>query len=426
MGSDRTGLPLATYFSGPKLRWLLDHVPGARDRAAHGDLLAGTIDAWLIWNLTGGPSGGVHVTDVTNAGRTMLMNLHTLEWDPVLLDVIGVPATILPTIRSSSEVYGVARGMLDGVPVAGVNLGRVGFLAEFAPEDMDATIDRQTEQLADWTKRVPAEEERIAARVLMDKPDGVLVVADALNLSRSLFLASQIIEHQLPVVIALNMIDLAESAGVKVDPAKLTHELGCPVVPIVARTGQGLPALKAALDKLKVSRAPATPATTCGACDDCRFKTRYAWTDAVAGRVVTHQPVVGHRWTERLDQVVTHPVLGIVAFTLVMVGVFFLIFQLATIPMDLIDGLFSHVGVWVAQHLPENDFRDLLVKGVIGGMGGMLLFQLLVNVGMVLGIMPITGIPLPFVTHGGASLVSIGIGLGVLESIAMRRGRPAG
>ena len=106
---DRTGLPLATYFSGPKLRWLLDHVPGACARAAQGDLLAGTIDAWLIWNLTGGPSGGVHVTDVTNAGRTMLMNLHTLEWDPVLLSSIGVPATILPTIRSSSEVYGVAR-----------------------------------------------------------------------------------------------------------------------------------------------------------------------------------------------------------------------------------------------------------------------------------------------------------------------------
>ncbi len=116
---DRTGLPLATYFSGPKLRWLLDRVPDARDRAARGELLAGTIDAWLIWNLTGGPSGGVHVTDVTNAGRTLLMNLHTLDWDPVLLDAIGVPAAILPCIRSSSEVYGIARGMLEGVPVAG-------------------------------------------------------------------------------------------------------------------------------------------------------------------------------------------------------------------------------------------------------------------------------------------------------------------
>jgi glycerol kinase len=116
---DRTGLPLATYFSGPKVRWFLDHVPDARDRATKGDVLAGTIDAWLIWNLTGGPSDGVHVTDVTNAGRTMLMNLHTLDWDPVLLDAMGVPATILPTIRSSSEVYGVARGMLDGVPIAG-------------------------------------------------------------------------------------------------------------------------------------------------------------------------------------------------------------------------------------------------------------------------------------------------------------------
>lgn len=116
---DRTGLPLATYFSGPKLRWLLDHVPGARARAARGDLLAGTIDTWLVWNLTGGPAGGVHVTDVTNASRTLLMNLHALDWDATLLDAIGVPAAILPRIRSSSEVYGVARGVLDGVPVAG-------------------------------------------------------------------------------------------------------------------------------------------------------------------------------------------------------------------------------------------------------------------------------------------------------------------
>jgi glycerol kinase len=111
---DLCGLPLVTYFSGPKIRWLLDHVDGLQARAEAGDVLFGTIDTWLIWNLT-----GRHITDVTNAGRTMLMNLETLEWDDTLLDAMGVPRAMLPEIRPSSEVYGEANGPLAGVPVAG-------------------------------------------------------------------------------------------------------------------------------------------------------------------------------------------------------------------------------------------------------------------------------------------------------------------
>jgi glycerol kinase len=127
-GQDRfrgkVGLPLATYFSGPKLRWLLDNVRGAREKAEAGDLLFGTIDSWIIWNLTGGIGGpgttpGVHVTDVSNASRSMLMDLRTLNWDDEMLAVMGVPRTILPAIKSSSEVYGEAVGDLAGVPVAG-------------------------------------------------------------------------------------------------------------------------------------------------------------------------------------------------------------------------------------------------------------------------------------------------------------------
>lgn len=110
----RTGLPLATYFAGPKLRWLLDHVDGLRARAERGEVLFGTVDSWLIWNLT-----GAHVTDVTNASRTLLMNLRTLDWDPELLDALGIPARMLPQIRPSAERYGTARGQLRGVPVAG-------------------------------------------------------------------------------------------------------------------------------------------------------------------------------------------------------------------------------------------------------------------------------------------------------------------
>ncbi|MGC4981993.1 MULTISPECIES: glycerol kinase GlpK [unclassified Streptomyces] len=115
---EQTGLPLASYFSGPKATWLLDNVPGLRARAEHGEIAFGTIDSWLIWNLTGGTDGGRHVTDVTNAGRTMLMNLDTLQWDPSILSAMNIPEAVLPEIRSSAEVYGTAVGQLGGVPVA--------------------------------------------------------------------------------------------------------------------------------------------------------------------------------------------------------------------------------------------------------------------------------------------------------------------
>ncbi|GAA2594480.1 glycerol kinase GlpK [Streptomyces axinellae] len=115
---DRTGLPLASYFAGPKVAWLLENVPGLRQRAVNGEIAFGTIDSWLIWNLTGGTDGGAHVTDVTNASRTMLMNLESLEWDQSVLDAMGIPAAVLPEIKSSSEVYGTAVGVLAGVPVA--------------------------------------------------------------------------------------------------------------------------------------------------------------------------------------------------------------------------------------------------------------------------------------------------------------------
>jgi len=117
----KTGLPLATYFSGLKIRWLLDHVPGVREQAAAGDALFGNIDSFLVWRLTGGPEGGVHVTDVTNASRTQLMNLQSLAWDPELLEVFGIPEAMLPRICSSSEVHAPALlGPVKGVPIAGI------------------------------------------------------------------------------------------------------------------------------------------------------------------------------------------------------------------------------------------------------------------------------------------------------------------
>jgi glycerol kinase len=123
-GQDRfrakVGLPLATYFSGPKIRWILDNVSGAREAADAGHLAFGNIDTWLAWNLTGGTEGGLHITDVSNASRTMLMNLETQDWDEEIMGIMGIPRSMLPTIMPSSAVYGTCRGLLNGVPLAGI------------------------------------------------------------------------------------------------------------------------------------------------------------------------------------------------------------------------------------------------------------------------------------------------------------------
>jgi glycerol kinase len=119
---DAVGLPLSTYFAGTKIAWILENVDGARERAEAGDLLFGTTDTWVLWNLTGGPDGGVHATDVTNASRTMFLDLKTLQWRQDILDIFGVPASMMPDVRSSSEVYGVGESssLLRETPIAGI------------------------------------------------------------------------------------------------------------------------------------------------------------------------------------------------------------------------------------------------------------------------------------------------------------------
>ena len=116
----KTGLPLSTYFAGTKLKWILDNVPGVRTRATKGELLFGTIDTWLLWNITGGVNGGVHATDVTNASRTLLMDLRTLQWDSELLAAMDIPRELMPKIMPSSGVFGESNGDLSGIPVAGI------------------------------------------------------------------------------------------------------------------------------------------------------------------------------------------------------------------------------------------------------------------------------------------------------------------
>jgi glycerol kinase len=118
---DKTGLPLATYFSGLKIRWILNHVPEVRKQAEAGETVFGTVDTFLAWRLSGGPKGGVHLTDVTNASRTQLMNLETLAWDREILNLFEIPEIMLPRICSSSEIYGAAQiDSIRGVPIAGM------------------------------------------------------------------------------------------------------------------------------------------------------------------------------------------------------------------------------------------------------------------------------------------------------------------
>jgi len=116
----KTGLPLSTYFSGPKIKWVLENIDGAKRKAENGELLFGNIDSWLIWNLTGGKEGGIHITDVTNASRTLLMDLSTLDWDFDLIKQLDIPPQMLPKITASSNFYGYIKGFgLNGIPISG-------------------------------------------------------------------------------------------------------------------------------------------------------------------------------------------------------------------------------------------------------------------------------------------------------------------
>jgi ferrous iron transport protein B len=209
-------------------------------------------------------------------------------------------------------------------------------------------------------------------------PNAALVVVDATNLERNLFLVSQVLELDCPVVVALNMMDMARRDGIHIDAAKLRTELKCPVVPISARTGMGIAELEKEIEQLVVNgaSAPATHAKPDCAmgCTGCPYQARYEWTENISNRVMDAAAARRSARTEKLDDIFTHPVAGIVVFQVVMVSLFALIFWAAQIPMDLISRLFSTVGAWITAHTPAGDLQSLLVNGVIGGVGGVLVF----------------------------------------------------
>jgi ferrous iron transport protein B len=227
-------------------------------------------------------------------------------------------------------------------------------------------------------------EEKIASDALHGRlgshpaPNAALVVVDATNLERNLFLVSQMLELACPVVVALNMMDMARRDGIRIDVAKLRAELGCPVIPISARTGMGISELKNEMESLVSGRAAKTSARTrptCAlGCSGCPYQARYEWTELISTKVMDAVAARRSARTEKIDDFLTHPIAGVVVFQVVMLLLFALIFWAAQIPMNLISGLFETVGAWVTAHTPAGDWQSLLVNGVIGGVGGVLVF----------------------------------------------------
>jgi len=225
-------------------------------------------------------------------------------------------------------------------------------------------------------------DERVAAQTLEGAlpgqrvPDAVLVVIDATNLERNLFLLGQVLDKQLPTIVALNMIDTADRQGLRIQLAKLREELSCPVVAVSARTGQGIPELIAVLENVLTTPAGAIPTAvrTLEKCSSCEYAARYDWAESVAAGTVSGDGMAHGQRTEAIDRWMTHRVWGLVAFGAVMLLTFVLIFWIAQYPMDMIDGFFALAGETVGTWLPAGDFRSFVTDGVVAGVGGMLIF----------------------------------------------------
>jgi len=201
------------------------------------------------------------------------------------------------------------------------------------------------------------------------RPDAVLIVADATNLSRNLILVTQAIQQGLPAVVALNMTDLAQRRGLTIDCQKLSEVLGCPVVPVSARHGDGFDELLEAMRNPQQSTVELPDAANAQAAAD--------WAESIIPQCVGGGDAVGESddtLTDRLDAAFTHPVVGMVVFALAMTGLFYVIFTLATVPMDLIELAFAEVGTWVSGVLPAGPIEDMLVNGVLAGVAGTVVF----------------------------------------------------
>jgi len=198
-----------------------------------------------------------------------------------------------------------------------------------------------------------------------DSPDAVVVVADATNLLRNLTIVNEILHRDIPCVIALSMVDIAQKSGLTIDTEKFGEKLGCHVVAVHPRTGHGIGVLHEALDKPKRDAKPLPPIED--------KKAVNVWANELIASSVGGELAIG-TFTDRVDRAFTHPVLGLFVFAAVMAGLFWTIFTLAAFPMDMVDVIFGHVGTFVGGLLPEGDLHDMIVDGVIGGIAGTVVF----------------------------------------------------
>ncbi|MCP3982357.1 MAG: ferrous iron transporter B [bacterium] len=223
-------------------------------------------------------------------------------------------------------------------------------------------------------------EERLTREVLTGKlpdqkrADVVVLLLDATKLERNLYLASQVLEVGLPTVVALNMVDLARKNGLKIDVGRLSAELGCPVVPLVARDGDGVDALRRRVAEVLAKPETAAPAPPSCSCAGCPHQGRYEWAEGIGSRCVGGSPTAGGEKTERIDRVLTHPLVGVAAFVSVMFAVFAMIFWIAQYPMGWIESGFGWAASWFGQRMAEGDLRSFVVDGLVGGVGGVLVF----------------------------------------------------
>lgn len=282
-----------------------------------------------------------------NAGKTSLFNRLT----GLRAQTANFPGTTVEHRR--------ARAQLGDQQVTYVDLPGLYTLDAVTPDERVA-VEALTGQLQSWRQ-----------------PDVMLIVVDATNLERNLFLTSQLLELGLPTLLALNMIDVADKHSLHFEFDELSQRLGCPVVPISARTGQGMNDLSLALQQVtKNQAAPSIHAdlASCGSCAGCQYSARYEWAEAVSSATSSGDASAHGLRSEALDRLLTHKVVGLFCFAAIMVLTFMFIFWMAQYPMDLIDGWFGLAGQTVGNWLPAGDFRSLITDGVIGGVGGMLVF----------------------------------------------------
>ncbi len=288
-----------------------------------------------------------------NTGKTTLFNALT----GLQVKTANYPGTTVECRH--------ARLQQQGHSVTLVDLPGIYSLSSNSPEE-GIVLDLLLQRAKPPVGIVPGPDGRIL--------DGMVLVIDALRLERSLFMATQLREFNIPIVMALNKMDLAAKRGIHIDPEQLTRETGLPVVPISAKLGDGLLDLIHAMmnGELGVVSVPSAP--PCGSCSGCPFQSGFAWSCRVAASCMRRPGKQHSARSEAADRFLTHPVGGWAAFVTVMLGLFYLVFHLASIPMDLIDALFGKLGGWIHARLADGWLQSLLVDGIIGGVGGILVF----------------------------------------------------